>query len=52
MVWGALHHPNILPLFGVTVAEDQLTVVSEWMDGGNIMEFVKMDVDVDRLELV
>lgn len=52
MVWRALYHPNVLPLLGVTVTEDQLVAVSEWMMGGDIMEFVKMNVDVDRLGLV
>lgn len=52
MVWGALHHPNVLPMLGVTVTKDQLVVVSEWMMGGNIMEFLKLNVDADRLGLV
>jgi len=51
VVWRALQHPNVLPLLGVTVTEDQLVVVSEWM-GGNVMEFMKTDVNVDRLGLV
>lgn len=52
MVWSTLHHENILPLLGVTVARDQLVVVSEWMVGGNIMEFVKVNVHANRLDLV
>jgi len=52
VVWRALNHPNVLPLLGVTVAEDQLVVVSEWMVGGNIVEFVKVNVNADRLKLV
>jgi len=52
VVWSALHHENILPLLGGTVTEDQLVVVSEWMVGGNVMEFVKVNVHADRLGLV
>jgi len=39
-------------MLGVTVTKDQLVVVSEWMMGGNIMEFLKLNVDADRLGLV
>ena len=52
MVWGALRHPNVLPLLGVTMSENRFVMVSEWMENGNINRFVKMHTDVDRLELV
>lgn len=52
MAWGALHHPNVLPLLGVTMSENQLVMVSEWMVKGNINEFVRADPNADRLELV
>lgn len=52
MGWRFLHHPNILPLLGVTMTEDQFVMVSEWMPNGNINEFMKADVNVDRLGLV
>lgn len=52
MVWGALHHPNVLPLLGVTMSENHLVMVSEWMVKGNVNEFVRADPNVDRLELV
>jgi len=52
VVWNTLRHKNILPLLGVTTAEGQLVMVSEWMVGGNIMEFVKVNVHADRLKLV
>jgi len=52
VAWGALHHPNVLPLLGVTMSENQLVVVAEWMEKGNINEFVKADPNADRLELV
>ena len=51
-MWSVLRHENILPLLGVTMIEDQLVVVSEWMVGGNLTEFVKVNVHADRLGLV
>ena len=52
MTWRALSHPNIMPLLGVTVAENQFVMVSEWMPNGNIMQFTKEYTNVDRLKLV
>jgi serine/threonine protein kinase len=52
LVWKALSHPNVLPLLGVTMAEDLFTMVSEWMTNGNINEYVKAHLDADRLRLV
>ena len=34
------------------MTEDQFVMVSEWMPNGNINEFMKADVNVDRLGLV
>ena len=52
MAWKSLHHPNVLPLLGVTMAKNQFVMVSEWMAKGNINEFVKEEPSADRLELV
>ena len=52
MTWKALHHQNVLPLLGVTMANTQFTMVSEWMANGNINEFIKMDRHANRFELV
>jgi len=52
MAWKSLHHPNVLPLLGVTMAKDRFVMVSEWMVKGNINEFVKAEPSADRLELV
>ena len=51
-MWRALHHPNVLPLLGVTMAEDQLVIATEWMPKGDIMEAIKADMNLNRLELV
>ena len=52
MAWKSLHHPNVLPLLGVTMTKNQFVMVSEWMVKGNINEFVKADLSADRLGLV
>ena len=50
--WKALNHPNVLPLLGVTVDTGQFVMVSEWMENGNIIEFIRSHQDIDRFELV
>ena len=50
-MWKALHHSNVLPLLGVTMAHNRFVMVSEWMRNGNIIDFLR-NRDADRLELV
>lgn len=52
MTWRSLDHPNVLPLLGVTMDETRFVMVSEWMENGNINEFLEKNPDVDRLNLV
>ena len=52
MTWNTLRHPNVLPLVGVMMDKNQFAMASEWMDNGNINEFVKTRRDVNRFELV
>ena len=52
VTWNALRHPNVLPLLGVTMSKNRFVMVSEWMERGNINEFVKVETKVDRLGLV
>jgi len=52
MTWRTLRHPNVLPLIGVTMSENQFAMISDWMVNGNINEFVKERPDENRLELV
>ena len=51
-MWKALCHPNVLPLLGVTMTDTRFVMVSEWMANGNINQFVKTNIDTDRLGLV
>ena len=50
--WKTLRHPNVLSLLGVTMSENRLVIVSEWMVKGNINQFVRANPNADRLGLV
>ena len=49
-MWRRLVHPNIVPLLGVTSTPLQL--ISEWMTGGSLMEYIKKNPNTDRVVLV
>jgi len=52
VAWKHLQHPNILPLLGVSLNKHRFALVSEWMEHGNINEFIKSDRHANRSELV
>ena len=52
MTWKTLRHQNVLPLLGVAMSANQFAMASEWMDNGNVNEFIKAHRDVNRFELV
>ena len=52
VLWRYLQHPNVLPLLGVKSGDYQFSMVCEWMDNGNINEFVKNYDGVNRAQLV
>ena len=52
MTWKSLSHPNLLPLLGVTMSNKVFAMVSEWMVNRSINEFIKVNRDADRFELV
>ena len=49
-MWKYLTHPNILTLLGVTTTPFQL--ISTWMPGGTLPEYIKKNPNADRLGLV
>ena len=51
-MWGTLHHSNVLPLFGVTMDDNLLAIVLDWMENGNINRFIKTHGDANRFGLV
>ena len=52
MTWRSLSHPNVLPLLGVMMTSKRFAMISEWMDHGNINEFIEVYSGVNRFELV
>ena len=45
-----LTHPNIVPLLGVTT--EPLELISKWMSGGELPEYIMRQPNADRLALV
>jgi hypothetical protein len=45
-----LAHPNIVPLLGVTT--EPLELISDWMPGGDLPEYVARHPKANRLSLV
>lgn len=44
ILWGQLHHPNILPFYGIYYLDEnrkQICLVSPWMTNGNLSMFLK-----------
>ena len=52
VIWRRLSHPNVLPVLGVSLKLFPLCIVSEWMIGGNIMDFTSNHPEANRLRLV
>jgi len=52
LMWNRLSHPNILPLLGAAQEGWEFTMVSEWMDNGNIRQYVLAHPKVNRPSLV
>jgi len=52
VAWRHLRHPNVLPLLGVDLEQHRLAMISEWMDQGNINEFVRSNDGVNRVQLL
>ena len=49
-MWKRLNHKNIVPLLGITTSPLQL--VSEWMPGGHLTEYIGNHPNANRLHLV
>ena len=41
-----------MPLLGVTVSRHKFAMVSPWMENGNIVDFIVMDPNANRIKLV
>lgn len=49
-MWRRLAHPNIVPLLGITL--DPLQLISAWIPGGELKDYIVDNPDTDRLALV
>ena len=49
-MWKHLTHPNIVPLLGVTI--DPFQLVSGWISGGDLPDYIRRNPSADRLRLV
>ena len=49
-MWKHTAHPNLIPLLGITL--NPLQLISDWVPGGYLTEYIKKHPDVDRLTLV
>ena len=52
MVWKQFSHANLVPFLGINEALFNLALVSEWMEHGTILDFVKSTPETNRLKLV
>lgn len=56
ILWGQLHHPNIVPFYGVyylgDVLDGRICLVSPWMTNGNLVQFIEANRPVDRKKFV
>ena len=50
IIWKRLIHPNIVPFTGATF--NPLLIVSEWMSGGNLTAYIKLNPRANVVTLV
>ena len=50
--WKWLRHDNILPFLGVSLEPPLLSIISDRMENGSIMNFIKLHPKFNRLRLV
>ena len=51
-MWNRRSHPNILPLLGVSNKGLDFIMVSEWMENGNVKQYISNNPGVNRPSLV
>ena len=50
VTWKHLDHPNVLRFQGVTT--NPLQIISDWVPGGTLPEYIKKNPSADKLQLV
>ncbi|KAG6806894.1 hypothetical protein H0H92_009675, partial [Tricholoma furcatifolium] len=51
LTWGQLSHPNILTFYGLFRFQNQICMVSPWMDNGHVRQYLVKHPDAPRLPL-
>ncbi|KAG6824283.1 hypothetical protein H0H92_007345 [Tricholoma furcatifolium] len=51
ILWGQLHHPNVLPFYGIYRIKDRISFVAPWMENGDISKFLKQNQSSNRVLL-
>ena len=51
-MWKRLSDPNTLPFIGAYMHGPELVMVSEWMDNGNIKQYLRKNSHVNKPSLV
>ncbi|KAH7345405.1 kinase-like domain-containing protein [Rhizoctonia solani] len=49
--WSKLRHRNVLPLLGLAIYRGQISMVSEWMNNGNLSRYLIHHPEANRLAL-
>jgi serine/threonine protein kinase len=53
LIWRQLLHPNLLPFFGLYVLDNRPSLISPWMDNGDLKHFLNnAPSDINRIALV
>jgi hypothetical protein len=50
--WVRLRHENVVSLLGTMLLDSVPSLVSEWMENGTVVTYLKAHKDADRLALV
>ena len=51
-IWTDLKHRNVLPCLVFAEYNNSLVLVSDWMENGNLIQFLSSNADAHRLEMV
>ncbi|KAG6810371.1 hypothetical protein H0H92_012157 [Tricholoma furcatifolium] len=52
LLWGQLHHPNVLSFYGTIYRiKDRISFVAPWMDNGTVAKFLKQEKNSNRVLL-
>lgn len=51
-IWTNLNHPNILPCLGFAVDGNSPRLVSQWMENGNLIQYLEKNPGTNRMDMV